>query len=205
MPDDGRLTAMREAVGAVRQTGIDPQTPGGAILLGFLLDGWPPSRRSASLAQVLGLSPAAERALEPAAAEPLDDAPVERLARWMGVEAIRVEDVFELTESAALIRVPARRLPVPKAHRQRVLVLLRLAAERIGYERMELPGADVNATCADYGCMDQNLPQNVKSRAELVSRRGRRGKSFYRITQQGMQRAQDLFQQLFMTDEVLRV
>jgi hypothetical protein len=194
------MTAGREirmvakALAAVRELGLDPESPGGAVVLAHLL------------LQDSTVTPhAADDASEPASTPGAGDQPAAKVAKWLGVDAERVEDVIELTADEALLRIPVRRLPKAKADRQRVLVVIKLAVERVAFERADVPASRINATCAEYACMDQNLPGNVASRGDLAARRGKRGAYSYRATQPGMERAKDLLRDLLDSEEELRV
>jgi hypothetical protein len=183
------------AVKAVRDLGVDPDSAGGAVLLAHLLQETTQPLAGSSAPRSEGTSRVSAVA----------EGPAGTIAEWIGVDVARVEDVFEFDGDEALLRIPSRRLARAKADRQRVLVLIKLAVERVAYERSDVPASRVNATLTDYACMDQNLAQNVTSRGDLATRRGRRGAYFYRVTQPGIQIAKDLLLNLFNTDEELRV
>ncbi|HEX3910339.1 MAG TPA: hypothetical protein VHW67_06525 [Solirubrobacteraceae bacterium] len=195
---DDRKRAVEEALQFLRSVDLNPESPGGAVVLEHLL------RAS---------SPPPSTETEGPAAAPsdqvrdLDDSasPAARLARWIGTDIDRIEDVVEFTADEPLLRIPVARLPRAKAERQRSLVLLKLAVERVAYDRSDVPAGKINAMCADYACMDQNLPANVSSRGDLATRRGKRGTYFYRATQPGIQRAKALLEELFETEEELRI
>jgi hypothetical protein len=129
----------------------------------------------------------------------------EKLARWLDVDPDRILDVIEPGDGEAAVRPPAARLPSTKADRQRVLTLLKLATDRVGYDTPEVRAQAVNALCTEYACADQNLPNNVAARGDLVTRRGRRGAHVYRATQPGLERARELFVELFAGEGILRV
>lgn len=192
---EDRVAAVDRAVKAVRDLGVDPESAGGAVLLSHLLD-------QASSAPSTSSEPVLSAGAD---ARVNDQSPAALVAQWAGVDVERVEDVIEFDTDEALLRIPARRLARAKAERQRVLVLVKLAVERVAYDRAEVPASRVNATCAEYACLDQNLAQNVISRGDLATRRGRRGSYVYRATQPGIQTAKDLLRNLFTTDEELRV
>ena len=181
---------LRDAVAGVTELGVDPDSPGGAVALRFLLD--------SEGAATTGVSGTAH-------ASPGDSHPVERIARWVGTDVERILDVVEAGDGGATIRPPAARLPRSKADRQRVLTLLKLAVDRVGYDVPEVRAQTVNALCSEYACADQNLPNNVAARGDLVARRGKRGAYVYRATQPGLERAHELFVELFSGDGDLRV
>jgi hypothetical protein len=196
--NDERLRMAKEAVAAVRGLDVDPDSPGGAEILKHLLNG--PAIPSSSPTDSAFPGPSSDTTT---ASDPGE--PAKRLADWLGIDVERVEDVIEFTAEEAQLRIPAARLARAKADRQRVLVLIQLAVERIAYNRTEVRASRINATCADYGCMDQNLPNNVSSRGDLAARRGQRGSYAYRATQPGIQRARTLLQELFETQGELRL
>jgi hypothetical protein len=191
---DERTPAVEEALKAVRDLGLDPESPGGAVVLSHLLG------QSSSHAPRRADAGAAEQVVT----DGEDEQPATLVAEWVGADVDRVEDVIEFTGDEPLLRIPSGRLPRGKADRQRALVLIRLAVERVAYDRTDVPASRINATCADYACMDQNLPHNVSSRGDLATRRGKRGAYVYRATQPGMQRARDLLRDLFESEEELR-
>ncbi|HEX8066297.1 MAG TPA: hypothetical protein VF520_07210 [Thermoleophilaceae bacterium] len=123
----------------------------------------------------------------------------------MEVEDGRVKDVVEFTESDVLLRLPTARLPRAKADRQRLITLLKLALDRVAFGLDEVSAHRINAACHEYACADQNLPHNVASRGDLVTRRGKRGSYVYRATQPGIERARALLVELFNDDTELRV
>jgi hypothetical protein len=189
------LDRFHEAVAAVRELQVDPDSAGGAVLLTLLLKetGAAPSRQveeSSVSASTDSVDPAGHSA---------------RVADWSGIDLDRVDDILEFGDEQSLLRLPARRLPRSKADRQRVLVLLKLSVDRVAYDRADVPAKDVNAICLEYACLDQNLPNNVASRGDLATRRGSRGAYTYRATQPGLQRARELLQEVVNGDGELKV
>jgi hypothetical protein len=193
---DNREQRLVEALETVRSVGLDPDSAGGSTALGFLL-----ADQQASGAAEASQAPTPRTNAPDLVAE---DEPAVRLSSWAGVNVQRIEDVIEFGEQEAFLRVPSARLPRSKADRQRVLALLKLAVDRVGYRREEVAAAQINAACAEYSAMDQNLPHNLMARAGLITRRGKRGAYVYRATQPGMERAKHLMVELFDSEGELR-
>ena len=192
MTEPSLVGRLGESIEAVRAAGLDPESPGGGLALAFLLTAdarpsVPTPRRDESLPHEGG------------------DTPSTRLATWSGLEEDRLADLFEFSGERAEVRVPIRRIPSAKSDRQRVLALLKLAADRIAYGADSVDSKIVYALCADYGCADQNLPNNLQTRADLIDRRGKRGSYRYRPTQPGLQRAREIIRELAETDEMVRI
>lgn len=188
-----REDALREAVDTLQRIGLDPDSPGGARALDFLL----------SEPELVDTEPPAASRSTSSRVE--DQEPDTKLADWVGIDHDRVRDVVEFGDGQALLRVGSSRLPKSKAEKQRVLTLLKLASDRIAYGAEEVSAQKVNAVCDDYNCADQNLPHNVAARGDLVTRRGKRGAYVYRATQPGAQRARELFSELLDGEGELRV
>jgi hypothetical protein len=190
MPD--RKTLLKAAVDDLRDLEVDPNSAGGAVALSFLLETQAPDSPVAG-----GSAKQADSAL--------GGAPLERLSAWMKAEPTRVSDVIEVGDASATFKPHSSRLPRGKANRQRVLVLAQLAIARVGYEKQGLPASEVNALCSEYACLDQNLPHNVTTHGDFISRRGRRGSYVYRISEPGLQRAQEVLSELLEGDGEVRV
>ena len=185
----GRYQTLDEALEAVTDRGLDPDSPGGAVALSYLLQ------------QNMQVSDESAR-LGPPNADDADEDPAATLASWAGASRESVMDVFEFADHGVRLGAPSGRLPKSKAKRQRVLVLLKLAADRVAYGAQEVPASQINEIAAHYACLDQNLPQNVAGRSSLVTRRGTRGAFRYRITQMGLDRAKELISSLAAGDAV---
>lgn len=179
-----RVSKLEEAIQAVRDAGLDPDGPGGAAALAFLLEsgGRASGHPGAPVAGEKGSAVATTTSGEPA----------ERLSRWLGSDADRIQDVIELGDDGSVLRIPAAQLPRSRADRQRILALLKLSVDRIAYEIESVSAAEIGAVCDDYGSVDQNLAQNLAARGDLITRRGKRGGYVYRATQPGLERARQL-------------
>lgn len=178
---------------AVRGVGLDPDSAGGAVALSYLLTGDTADRPE---------QPEHRRSDEPQFG-PDEQDPAASVARWVGVDTATIKDHIEFAEAKGVPRPPNSRLPRSKADRQRVLTLLTLAVNRIGYGQEEVPSSEVNALAAEYASLDQNLPHNISQRGELITRRGKRGAFEYRATQPGLERARDLLRELVAGTEQL--
>lgn len=185
---DSASTRLREAAKAVETAGIDLGSPAAATALEFVLSSAP------------GRPPAAQgskTATTPASPDGgLEGAPADRVAASVGVDATALLDHFEFGEDHALVKVASARLPRSKAKQQRAIGFLKLAVDRFGYSRDEVPAADVNVACQDYNLVDQNLPSNLVGNGQLVSRRGQRGAFKYRLSRQGLDRSAEAIRHL---------
>jgi len=189
---------LKEALDSIRELGLDPDSPGGAAALSHLLQtgasGAPASGDRVDIAT-------GEQSHGDAGA----DTPEARLAEWVGTDTARIRDIAQFDEDGALPTPPSGRLPRSKADRQRIITLLKLAFDRIGYGTEDVRASGVNAACSAFACLDQNLPNNILKLDTQVARRGKRGAFTYRATQQGMERARTLTRQLLDGTEELTV
>jgi hypothetical protein len=188
-----------KALAALRERKIDPGSAGGAVALEFLLG--TPSPASAALSPAPPASTPATPTSGAGAAE--DDEPVETLAAWTEVNALRLADFFDFSEDRVHLTVPSGRLPRSKADRQRIITLLMLAADRkaLGTERTH---ADpIIATLHDYAAFDQNMGGNLNKISNEITRSGRPKDYVYKITQPGLEHAKQLIRQLVTNEEAL--
>jgi hypothetical protein len=190
-----RADVLATALEAVRAQGLDPDSPGGAAALEFLLREELPAPQTAP------------RDVDPS---PVAGAPTSQgdpgaaLARWSGLDPELIRDFFDFSGDAIRLTLPGGRLPKTKADLQRTLGLLLLTADREGLGAEDTSSARINAVAADYAVADQNLPHNL-STTKLITRRGTRGKYRYRVTQPGLDRARELLRQLADGGEDLRL
>jgi len=184
-----------KALAALRKRKIDPGSAGGAVALEFLLR--TPSPASPAPPASTPTTPTSSAS----AAE--DDEPVEALAAWTEVNALRLADFFDFSEDRVHLTVPSGRLPRSKADRQRIITLLMLAADRkaLGTERTH---ADpIIATLHDYAAFDQNMGGNLNKISNEITRSGRPKDYVYKITQPGLEHAKQLIRQLVANEEAL--
>jgi hypothetical protein len=186
-----------EALQALRERDIDPQSPGGAVALGFMLDS--SGARSPQTAQP-GSLPSSDSPLGPVSTDDKD--PLAAIEAWSGVDATRLGDFFEFSDEIRLT-IPSGRLPKSKASKQRILTLLTLAADRIGNGVAQTGWSQINAVVDDYAVFDQNLGNNVAKNSSLIIRTGKPKTYVYRITQPGLDRACELIKSLATTEEIL--
>jgi hypothetical protein len=191
-----RQKELLAAIDLVREAGLDPDSPGGAAALSHILDG---SREQTAAIPASGAP--STSTLPPA--ESGD--PVGLVAAWAQSDQDRLADLIEFSAEGARLRIPVNQLPKSKAKRQRVLTLLKLAIDRVGYGVDEVTSQQVNAVADDYSSLDQNLPGNVTGRGGLVTRRGKRGTYAYRATQPGIQAAREALQRLLEGEEGVEV
>jgi hypothetical protein len=178
--NDDLVTEARNAVAAVRQMGVDPDSFGGGTLLKFLIGGTPPLSTSVP-------------AVQPASgSEEPDDTPRGRVASWAGLDPDQLDDLIEFDGADARLAVAPSRLPSVKSDKQRVLGLMTIALHRVGFDLDVVPARHVNTVCTEYDCMDQNLPNRLTSTG-TVTRRGKRGAFAYRISRPGLDAAKQLF------------
>ena len=180
-----------EAIRTVREAGLDPDSPGGAAALAFLLRD---RSAEAELPSTTGSDGSISETSETA---------LGKVAKWIGdVQEDALADRLDFDDAeGATPSIPSTRLGKGKADRQRTLALLKLAADRKGLGVEEVPVSQINALADEYSALDQNLPHNVAKRGELIARRGKRGAYSYRITRMGLERARELFQALVNEDE----
>ena len=173
--------ALQSARDIVESAGLDVETRAGAAAFERVLD------------RILGESSSGSDG-PPSLASPAvtgETSAASRIATWIGVSADKLEDLFEFGPDAANVTLWHAQLPPSKADSQRLLSLLKLAVDRVGYERDETPAREINALCEHYGCLDQNLPAHLQNYRNFVSRRGRRGSFTYRITHPGLTEARE--------------
>jgi len=180
-----RVTSLDQALKTLEERGVDPESAGGAVALGYLLAGSPTPAAPAP-----DVSPPAAPGTSVAANMDANrDDPAAVLAQWSGVTSNDILDIFELGDGSLGIGLSSGRLPDSKADCQRALVVLKLAAERIAGNHDVVPASEINELADHYGVLDQNLASNVATKTNMVARRGKRGSWNYRITQPGLDRA----------------
>lgn len=178
--NDDLVAEARDAVAAIREMGVDPDSSGGGTIFKFLTSGAPPV--PANVPSVTAVPSAAEA----------EDTPRGRVAAWASLDPDQLDDLIEFDGSDAHLAVPPARLPSAKSDKQRVLGLMTIALHRVGFELDVVPARHVNTVCTEYDCMDQNLPNRLTSTG-TVTRRGRRGAFAYRISRPGLDAAKQLF------------
>jgi len=176
--------AAREATRLVRDAGLDPDAPVGVAafneIFRRLLDGQDQPTSSPAVTAAPG---------------PVGD-PMHRLAEWLDLSPAAIEDIAAISETGADLHLHTRFLAPSKAARQRQLALIKLALDRVGFDRDAVPAREINELCARYGCLDQNLPTNLEKFENFVTRRGKRGAYSYRLTQYGIDNARDIIRSL---------
>jgi hypothetical protein len=178
MPDELEA-ALSRALAIVRGADLDPDKPAGTAALTILLE-----RELAGLdhgPREHGSAGAPTRDESPDAGSP-----VVKIAAWARLDQMQVADLVEFCDDEARPIISAARLPTSKARQQRVLGLLKLALDRVGYGHEEVETRRIYRLCEAYGIADQNIPHNLVSRNNLINRRGQRGAQTYRITIQGL-------------------
>jgi hypothetical protein len=181
-----------QALREVREHGLDPESPGGAVALSYLLTGAGATPPHNQVSAPVETSRGANEDGDPAAV----------LGAWAGVGRDEILDIFEFGDGPTGIGVSSRHLPRSKAECQRALVVLKLAAERVAFSRDAVPAGEVNNIAAHYGVLDQNLASNVAIKTNLVARRGKRGSWTYRITQPGLDRAKQVIEVLANGEDI---
>jgi hypothetical protein len=173
---------VKRAVDAVKEAGLDPDSDLGIAMSREVfreLVREAPAGGEAAATQGTQMSPGATDAEA-------------RLARWLDVPGERVRDVIALNPEGADLHIHSRSLPPSKRARQRLLGLLKLAIDRVAYERQEVPATEINAICERYAALDQNLPFALTHWKDYITRRGSRGAYTYRISQPGVDEARDV-------------
>jgi hypothetical protein len=184
MADDRYVAAITTATEAVRSAGLSSQEEPGLSAFRVVLQ------------EILRLDHIPDRLGQPVpvtapqtATESNDATPSTLVASWLGSEEEAVQDYFHFGDQSVELQIPSSQLPARKADRQRRLALLKLALERKGYEKSDVPGREINELCERYACLDQNLPKHLQDFENYISRRGKRGSYFYRLTQPGLEAA----------------
>jgi hypothetical protein len=183
------------ALRVLEERGLDPESAGGAVALGYLLSAAPPVSQPAAPGSV---STSLARTTDG------DSEPTKALAGWAGVSLDDVLDIFDFGEAGIGIGISSRRLPSSKADCQRALVVLKLAAERVAAGRDSVPAGEINEIASHYGVLDQNLAANVSNKTNMVARRGKRGSWNYRVTQPGLDHAKQLIAKLATGEDIAR-
>jgi hypothetical protein len=173
---------LRSAVQAVREVGLDPDSPAGvAAIQEFLRSGLNVSAPSAA-----GHTPATTGPPDQ------DSSAARRAAEGVSVGEDRVQDIVDFGVDGVALSIHGRSLPSMKAGRQRMLALLKLALDRVAYDRDQVQARELSAILDQYDCLDQNVPKNLETYENYITRRGqRRGGYSYRITQYGLDRARE--------------
>lgn len=169
---------IQEAAAIVQDAGISIESYAGGVALDYVL-------------KAQSNATPKERTPKPHLVEPDLDSHINQLVDWSGLDADQLEDAFDIGVDGIAVVVSHRHLSTRKSERQRQLVLLKLAAERIANDRQTVPAREVNALCEEYDCMDQNLPRNVQE-GGMIIRRGSRGAHDYRVTREGIDAAAEL-------------
>jgi hypothetical protein len=193
-----RSDTLKEAVEQLKEAGVDPDSASGAVALSYLLGTSSPATTTP------GPQLSTQTAEEPEGSTAADD-PAERVARRVEVDAAALRDRVEFDEDGARPQVRAAQLPQGRAERQRVLALLKLTLDRLGFGIEEVPVQKLSAICQDYSAYDHNFPTNLAKRDDLISRRGSRGGFRYRITTPGLERGQELLRALVEGEDRLQV
>jgi hypothetical protein len=179
--------AVDAALGIVREAGLEPDSPAGVAVLRELLPHLLASAgQGAGAEEGRGSGPRTG----PSPSTPsvaLDDGPLEKVARWARADANQIADLIEFSDEGAQPSLSPAQLPATKAKQQRLLAMLKLATDRIAYEREEVETRDIYRLCDAYGIADQNIAQNLINRGNYVTRRGQRGARTYRVTVQGLE------------------
>jgi hypothetical protein len=131
---------------------------------------------------------AAEATPVPAA---VSDGPVAVVAGWLERPPEKLLDICEFSSDGVEIQLWHAQLPERKADCQRLLAMVKLGLERVGFEHELVSARDLNALCTKYGCLDQNMPQNLQKYQNHIVRRGQRGAYNYRLTHAGLQAARE--------------
>lgn len=194
-----REEQLDKALAALREREIDPSSAGGAVALEFLLGTSSPA--SAAPFQAPPGSTWGTPTSGAGTAE--DDEPVETLAAWSEVNAMRLADFFDFSEDRVHLTVPSGRLPRSKADRQRIITLLMLAADRKALGTVRTRADPIIATLHDYAAFDQNMGGNLNKISNEITRSGRPKDYVYKITQPGLEHAKQLIRQLVTNEEAL--
>lgn len=191
-----RREILKKVVEDLKDAGIDPDSAAGGVALGYLLGTSTPASPT---------PPPAGETPEGVHATPTGETPDENIASRVGVSAPALRDRVEFAEDGARPKVRAAQLPQGTAERQRVLALLKLTLDRLGFEVEEVPVSQLSALCDEYSALDQNFSTNLAKRDDLISRRGKRGAFRYRVTTPGLERGEELVRALVEGEAVLQV
>ena len=128
------------------------------------------------------------------------DTPFAKLGTWSGLNSNLLEDAIEVQGDYVLLHIPTARLPRSKAGRQRVIAYALLATMRQGFDLHDVPVDSLNELLKHYDAFDQNIWGNLQAEGGSFNRRGNRGSRTYRLTIPGLERARDVFLELFRAD-----
>lgn len=184
MDETDLINALKKARKLIEDAGFDPDSPSGVAALQEMLNRLAPPVPSEPQQTAVPRE-------EESSTGTLSDSPAARVATWLGVDIIPVQDIIEFDSEGSELQLPMRTLPSGKLARQRVLGLIKLATDRVGYGKQEVSFREVNTLCDRYACLDQNLPSNLRNFENYVSMRGQRGSHTYRITQPGLEAARE--------------
>lgn len=190
-PED--VDRLDKALRAVRERELDPDSPAGAVLLEFLL------RDRGAVSEPVERSSA--QPVPPST--PTHATAAGKLASWADVSIDEIGDVFEIGDGGAIVSVSSGRLPTSKADRQRILILVKAAADRIAFGHELVSAKDVNSMVHHYAAFDQNVNKNLSHWSHLLARRGSRGAHSYRVTQPGLERAAEIVRFLVKEEGVV--
>lgn len=100
--------------------------------------------------------------------------PADKIAAWLGTSPEILSEVFEFGEDEVTVRVAHNQLPKRIADAQRLLAHLKLAADKIGYDKDEVTAQAMIQMFDDHGCKDGNAAKNLKA-SNYVIQSGSKG------------------------------
>ncbi|MGH8546895.1 MAG: hypothetical protein ACREX3_25435 [Gammaproteobacteria bacterium] len=189
MSESRMKDVLDQAMSALRDAGIDPESPLGVAAFPGVLQGVMADRTSS--AESTSVAPS----IEAMPAEP--GSPLASLSEWSGISAGRLADFVETRDKTVVLHVPTNRLPSSTAGRQRYLAYAFLVSMRHVFQMDEVEVDDLNDLLKEYNVMDQNVWGNLSTDEGSFVRRGSRGSYRYRLTMPGRERALEVVQELF--------
>lgn len=188
MSDQEAAAVLHRALQIVSDAGLDPNSATGGVALDHVLRMLAGRAHPPQAVQEESALPKSTQSSEP----------VNLIASWLDLPTETVVDFVEFGAEGVVLQIPPRNLDSRKLGRQRQLVLAKLGLDRIGYDRLDVPGSEINTLCEGYDCLDQNLPRNLEGFENYISRRGRPRAYTYRLTQFGLEAAGDAARRLLV-------
>lgn len=109
-----------------------------------------------------------------------------KLAEWVGTAPEILTEIFEFGDNSVTVRLPQAALPNRMADAQRLLAHIKLAVDKIGYERDEVPAQEMIELFDDHGCKDGNVAKNLKASPYIVPKGGKNTMKTYKMRYSGI-------------------
>jgi len=142
--------------------------------------------------QVTGSTPKAHGTTTVTPSTEGSGSPLDKISSWLEVSPQLVSEVLDLDGDSAELKIPTSKIPSKVADAQRFLVLIKLAADKIGFGLKTIPARTLVSLCRNYSCADGNFAANIKDYDDFIGSKGARGKmKTYELRLKGVEKARD--------------